>query len=379
METKYNLSKTSVGIIEPKRVTFEKPLTLECGESIDNIEIVYETYGSLNKNKDNAILVCHALSGNHHSAGYHDTSDKRPGWWDSLIGPEKAIDTNKFFVVSPNNLGGCHGSTGPISMNEKTGEIFGSNFPLITVLDWVNSQAVLSDMLGIETWHCVMGGSLGGMQALQWSISYPERVKKVGIIAAASKLSAQNIAFNEVARQAIISDPDFQGGQYLQNNKSPKKGLRLARMVGHITYLSDEAMKNKFGRDLKEAKLGFGFNAEFEVESYLRYQGDIFSENFDANTYLIMTKLLDYFDPASKYNGDLVKTLDPIKAKLLILSFSTDWRFSPERSREMVDALISAKKNISYVEIESSHGHDSFLFPEKRYVEALNAFLVNEL
>ena len=378
METKYNLSKTSVGVIEPKRVTFEKPLTLECGESIDNIEIAYETYGSLNKNKDNAILICHALSGNHHSAGYHDKSDKRPGWWDSLIGPEKAVDTNKFFVVSPNNLGGCHGSTGPISMNEKTGEIFGSNFPLITVLDWVNSQAVLSDMLGIETWHCVIGGSLGGMQALQWSISYPERVKKAGIIAAASKLSAQNIAFNEVARQAIISDPDFQGGQYLQNNKSPKKGLRLARMVGHITYLSDEAMKNKFGRDLKEAKLGFGFNAEFEVESYLRYQGDVFSENFDANTYLIMTKLLDYFDPASKYNGDLVKTLDPIKAKLLILSFSTDWRFSPERSREMVDALISAKKNISYVEIESSHGHDSFLFPEKRYVDALNAFLVNE-
>ena len=263
-------------------------------------------------------------------------------------------------------------------MNKKTGEIFGSNFPLITVLDWVNSQAVLSDMLGTETWHCVIGGSLGGMQALQWSISYPKRVKKAGIIAAASKLSAQNIAFNEVARQAIISDPDFQGGQYLQNNKSPKKGLRLARMVGHITYLSDEAMKNKFGRDLKEAKLGFGFNAEFEVESYLRYQGDVFSENFDANTYLIMTKLLDYFDPASKYNGDLVKTLDPINAKLLILSFSTDWRFSPERSREMVDALISAKKNISYVEIESSHGHDSFLFPEKRYVEALNAFLVNE-
>ena len=377
VENRKNIDNSSVGLVEPQKISFKEPLTLECGETLEKIEIVYETYGSLNKEKDNAVLICHALSGNHHAAGLRKKSDKRKGWWDGLIGPNKAIDTNKLFVVCPNNLGGCHGSTGPQSINPKSGKPYGPDFPLITVSDWVNCQAIFSDLLGIKTWQSVIGGSLGGMQALQWCISYPDRIKKAGIIAAAAKLSAQNIAFNEVARQAIISDPEFNEGLYLENNKIPKKGLRLARMVGHITYLSDEAMRDKFGRDLKKGKLNFGFDAEFEVESYLRHQGDIFSETFDANTYLIMTKLLDYFDPASEHEGDLVKAFDPIKAKLLVVSFSSDWRFSPERSKEIVNALISAKKNASYIEIKSSQGHDSFLFPEKRYTKAINAFLNN--
>ena len=282
-------------------------------------------------------------------------------------------------MVSPNNLGGCHGTTGPKSINPKTTEVYGPDFPIITVSDWVNCQALLADHLGIGIWHSVIGGSLGGMQALRWSIAYPDRIKKAGIIAAAPKLSAQNIAFNEVARQAIITDPDYQEGYYLKAGKSPKRGLRLARMVGHITYLSDEAMRDKFGRELKEGKLNFGYDAEFEVESYLRYQGDVFSENFDANTYLLMTKLLDYFDPADKCNGNLVEAFRPIKAQVMVISFSSDWRFSPERSREISDALLEAEKNVSYLEIKSTHGHDSFLFAEDRYVKAIKAFLGNTL
>ena len=263
MEDNKKLEKDSVGLVEPKKIAFKEPLTLEGGEAQEDIEIVYETYGTLNEERDNAVLICHALSGNHHAAGFSKNSDKRPGWWDGLIGPNKAIDTNKLFVVCPNNLGGCHGSTGPKSINPKTGKTYGPDFPLITVLDWVNCQAIFSDLLGIESWQCVIGGSLGGMQALQWCLSYPDRIKRAGVIAAAARLSAQNIAFNEVARQAIISDPEFQNGLYLEKNKIPKRGLRLARMVGHITYLSDEAMRDKFGRDLKKGKLNFGFDAEF--------------------------------------------------------------------------------------------------------------------
>ena len=368
-------NKDSVGIVEPSSVSFKDPLRLECGKELKGFELVYETYGKLNNENSNAVLICHALSGNHHAAGYHKDSEKRAGWWDSLIGPNKAIDTNKYFVVSPNNLGGCHGTTGPISINPDTNKIFGPNFPVLTVRDWTNSQAMLADHLNIKAWHAVIGGSLGGMQALDWSIAYPERIKKAGVIAAAPKLSAQNIAFNEVARQAITSDPDYQEGNYLLENTSPKSGLRLARMVGHITYLSDESMKSKFGRELKEEKLGFGFDAEFQVESYLRHQGDVFSDTFDANTYLLMTKVLDYFDPADEFNGDLMKAVEPILAQVLVLSFSSDWRFSPSRSKEITDALIGAKKKVSHIEIESSLGHDSFLFPEERYVEVLKAFL----
>ena len=368
---------SSVGRVTAQSVEFKETLILESGDQLESLEIIFETYGNLNPEKTNAILVCHALSGNHHSAGYYENPDERKGWWDSLIGPGKAIDTNKYFVVSPNNLGGCHGTTGPTSIDPKTQEIYGPDFPMITVSDWVNCQALLADHLGIQVWHSVIGGSLGGMQALNWSIAYPDRIKKAGIIAAAPKLSAQNIAFNEVARQAIITDPDYQDGYYLKAGKSPKRGLRLARMVGHITYLSDEAMRDKFGRELKEGKLNFGYGAEFEVESYLRYQGDIFSESFDANTYLLMTKLLDYFDPADKCNGNLVKAFEPIKAQVMVISFTSDWRFSPERSKEISDALLEANKNVSYLEIKSSHGHDSFLFSEDRYVRAIKAFLGN--
>tara|TARA_B100001146_G_C16192145_1_gene439681 strand:- start:1190 stop:2317 length:1128 start_codon:yes stop_codon:yes gene_type:complete len=368
---------SSVGRVKTQSVKFEEKLVLESGNHLENLEMIFETYGNLNSEKTNAILVCHALSGNHHAAGYYKDSDERKGWWDSLIGPGKAIDTDKYFVVSPNNLGGCHGTTGPTSINEKTKEIYGPDFPIITVLDWVNCQVLLADHLGVQVWHSVIGGSLGGMQALNWAITYPERIKKAGVIAAAPKLSAQNIAFNEVARQAIITDPDYQEGYYLKVGKSPKRGLRLARMVGHITYLSEEAMRDKFGRELKEGKLNFGFDAEFEVESYLRYQGDVFSKSFDANTYLLMTKLLDYFDPADKHNGNLVKAFEPIKAQVMVISFTSDWRFSPERSREISNALLEANKNVSYLEIESPHGHDSFLFAENRYVKAIKAFLGN--
>ena len=366
----------SVGIVEPKKLILEGKLDLECGQSLEDIEIVYETYGNLNQDSSNAILICHALSGNHHAAGMYEV-EKRTGWLDSLIGPGKAIDTDKFYVVCPNKIGGCHGSLGPSSKNSKTGEYFGPDFPIITVKDWVRSQALLSDSLGITKWHAVVGGSLGGMQALEWSRLFPDRIKKAGIIAAAPKLSAQNIAFNEVARQAILNDPDFDSGRYLDTNKSPKQGLKLARMVGHITYLSEEAMKSKFGRDLKEDKLNFVYDAEFEIESYLRYQGDVFSENFDANTYLLMTKILDYFDPADEYEGDLSRAFESIKAQLLVVSFTTDWRFSPDRSKEIVNALIAAKKKVSYLEIESPHGHDSFLFADDRYAKGLSSFLDN--
>ena len=366
-----------VGKVKEQIFKLPKELLLECGQTLKNIELTYETYGELNSDASNAILICHALSGNHHAAGFYKDKNERLGWWDALIGPNKAIDTNKYFVVCPNNIGGCHGSTGPSSINPVTQRYYGPEFPVITVKDWVNSQAELADYLNIKCWHSAIGGSLGGMQALEWSRLFPDRISKAAVIAAAPKLSAQNIAFNEVARQAIITDPDFQEGNYLDSEKSPKRGLRLARMVGHITYLSDEAMRDKFGRELKEGKLNFGFDVEFEVESYLRHQGDVFSESFDANTYLLMTKLLDYYDPAEKYEGDLVRAFETINSKIMVISFSSDWRFSPERSKEIVNALLAAKKDTTYLEIESSHGHDSFLFAENRYVNALTAFLGN--
>ena len=367
----------SVGIVTEQKIKLPTDLLLECGQTLKNIDLTYETYGELNADASNAILICHALSGNHHAAGFYKDDSERPGWWDALIGPDKAIDTNKYYVVCPNNIGGCHGSTGPSSINPDTEKFYGPEFPVITVQDWVKSQALLADHLKINCWHAAIGGSLGGMQALEWARLYPDRILKAAVIAAAPKLSAQNIAFNEVARQAIITDPDYQEGKYLDSDKYPKRGLRLARMVGHITYLSDEAMRNKFGRELKEGKLNFGFDVEFEVESYLRHQGDVFSESFDANTYLLMTKILDYYDPAEDHDGDLVKAFESIKAKVMVISFSSDWRFSPQRSKEIVNALLAAEKQATYLEIESSHGHDSFLFAEDRYVNALSAFLGN--
>ena len=369
-------AEDSVGLVSPQTLTFAEPLALACGRSLADYQLVYETYGQLNASASNAVLICHALSGHHHAAGYHSVDERKPGWWDSCIGPGKPIDTNKFFVVSLNNLGGCNGSTGPSSINPASGKPFGADFPMMTVEDWVNSQARLADCLGIQQWAAVVGGSLGGMQALQWSISYPERVRHCLAIASAPKLSAQNIAFNEVARQAILSDPDFHGGHFQEQGVIPKRGLILARMVGHITYLSDDAMGEKFGRDLKSDKLNYDFHSvEFQVESYLRYQGEEFSGRFDANTYLLMTKALDYFDPAASHAGDLAKTLAPALADFCVMSFTTDWRFSPARSREIVDALVAARKNVCYLEIDAPQGHDAFLIPIPRYLQAFSAYM----
>ncbi|MBD2839510.1 homoserine O-acetyltransferase [Pseudomonas sp. JM0905a] len=366
----------SVGLVSPRVQRFSEPLALACGRSLTDYELVYETYGELNADRSNAVLICHALSGHHHAAGYHSMDDRKPGWWDSCIGPGKPIDTLKFFVVSLNNLGGCNGSTGPSSINPATGTPFGADFPVMTVEDWVNSQARLADVLGIQQWAAVIGGSLGGMQAMQWTISYPDRVRHCLAIASAPKLSAQNIAFNEVARQAILTDPDFHGGHFQDQGVIPKRGLMLARMVGHITYLSDDAMGEKFGRGLKSEKLNYDFHSvEFQVESYLRYQGEEFSGRFDANTYLLMTKALDYFDPAAAHDGDLARTLSVAKADFCVMSFTTDWRFSPARSREIVDALTAARKNVSYLEIDAPQGHDAFLMPIPRYLQAFSSYM----
>ncbi|MCP1327401.1 homoserine O-acetyltransferase [Halomonas sp. 707D4] len=365
----------SVGLVTPHVAKFDTPLPLACGRELPEFELIFETYGTLNAERTNAVLICHALSGHHHAAGYHHPDDTKPGWWDAHIGPGKPIDTDRFFVVSLNNLGGCHGSTGPVSHNPATGRQWGPDFPLVTVSDWVASQARLADHLGIERFAALVGGSLGGMQVLQWTITHPERVANAVIIAATPRLSAQNIAFNEVARQAIRSDPEFHGGWYAEHDTVPKRGLKLARMVGHITYLSEDAMGSKFGRDLRADDLNFGFDVEFQVESYLRYQGDTFSTAFDANTYLLMTKALDYFDPSAACDGDLACALAPAQCPFLIVSFTTDWRFPPSRSRELVDALIRAGKPVSYANIESPHGHDAFLLPEPRYEAVFDAFM----
>lgn len=366
----------SVGLVTPRCERFEQPLLLECGRTLPRFDIMVETYGNLNADASNAILICHALSGHHHAAGYHSPTDTKPGWWDSCIGPTKAIDTNQFFVVAINNIGGCNGSTGPTSPNpDNENRPYGPDFPLVTVRDWVMTQALLADRIGIHIWHAVIGGSLGGMQALQWAVDYPERLKNCAVIASTPKLSAQNIAFNEVARQSILSDPDFHAGRYLEHDTFPKRGLILARMVGHITYLSDDAMKQKFGRDLKSGKFQYGYDVEFQVESYLRYQGEQFSRNFDANTYLIMTKALDYFDPSRDYNESLTSALRGAQCRFLIVSFTTDWRFAPSRSQEIVDALIKNRQQVSYLDIDAPQGHDSFLFPIPRYVDSLKAFL----
>ncbi|MEQ6889530.1 homoserine O-acetyltransferase [Halomonas sp. CS7] len=367
--------RDSVGLVTPETAHFAEPLALACGRTLPAYNLVYETYGTLNAERSNAILICHALSGHHHAAGFHATNERKPGWWDAHIGPGKSIDTDRFFVISVNNLGGCHGSTGPTSENPETGRQWGPDFPIITVVDWVHSQARLADRLGIERFAAVIGGSLGGMQVLQWTLSYPERIAHAVVIAATPKLSAQNIAFNEVARQAIRSDPDFFEGWYADHDTAPRRGLKLARMVGHITYLSEDAMGTKFGRDLRTTDLNFGFDVEFQVESYLRYQGDTFSTSFDANTYLLMTKALDYFDPAAAHDGELSRALAPAACPFLVVSFTTDWRFPPSRSKELVNALIRADKAVSYVNIDSSHGHDAFLMPEPRYQAVFAAFM----
>ena len=367
----------SVGVVVAKKAQFDQRLHLRSGTVIDRYELAYETYGKLNVSRGNAVLVCHALNAAHHVAGVYADDPQNIGWWDNLVGPGKPVDTTKFFVVGVNNLGGCHGSTGPASINPKTGSPWGAEFPVVTVEDWVEAQARLADRLGIERFAAVMGGSLGAMQALQWTIDQPQRVAHALVIAAAPKLSAQNIAFNEVARQAIMTDPDFHGGNFYAYGVVPRRGLRLARMLGHITYLSDDAMAEKFGRMLRTGSLKFNFDVDFEIESYLRYQGDKFSDYFDANTYLRITKALDYFDPAAKYGDDLTKALSDARAAFLVVSFTSDWRFSPARSREIVKALVDNRLNVSYAQIEAPHGHDAFLMDDVHYHDLLRAYVDN--
>jgi homoserine O-acetyltransferase len=365
----------SAGLVTPQVHHCESPLELDCGRTLEQYDLIYETYGQLNASHSNAVLICHALSGDHHAAGYHSLQDPKPGWWETCIGPGKCIDTTRFFVVCLNNLGGCKGSTGPNTINPETGRPFGADFPIVTVRDWVRSQERLGRALEIEQWAAVAGGSLGGMQALQWAIDFPHQIRHALIIAAAPKLSAQNIAFNEVARQAILSDPDFHRGRYYDYGTVPRRGLMLARMLGHITYLSEGSMRAKFGRELRQGQLNFGFETEFQVESYLRYQGTAFVDRFDANTYLLMTKALDYFDPAADRDDDLTATVAHISARCFVLSFASDWRFPPERSREIVRAMINAGVDVAYAEVEEHHGHDAFLMPIPYYIDGFKAFM----
>lgn len=365
--------------LSKKTYHFDAPLRLQSGASIDQYNLVVETYGQLNANASNAVMICHALNASHHVAGIDPDNSSELGWWDNMVGPGKPVDTNHFFVIGVNNLGSCFGSTGPMSINPQTNEPYGARFPVLTVEDWVNAQARLADQMGIRKFAAVMGGSLGGMQAMSWATQYPERVAHCVVIASTPKLSAQNIAFNEVARNAILSDPDFYGGDYYKHGVVPKRGLRLARMVGHITYLSDDDMAEKFGRDLQRLagapdEYRFSFDVEFAVESYLRHQGDKFSGYFDANTYLLITRALDYFDPAKRYQGDLSQALANVRAKFLVISFSTDWRFSPDRSREIVQALLNNKTDVSYAEIDAPHGHDAFLLDDERYHRLVRAY-----
>jgi len=371
------IPQDSIGLVVPETIKFDEPLELACGRTLINYQLVIETYGKLNEEKNNAILICHALSGHHHAAGYHSPADWKPGWWENYIGPGKPIDTDRFFVVCPNNLGGCHGSTGPSSINPETGKVWAVTFPPLRVRDWVNSQANLADKLNIKKWAAVIGGSLGGMQAMRWALEFPDRINHAIVIASAMKLSAQNIAFNEMARNAIKSDPDFQNGNFIEKNTQPRNGLALARMIGHVTYLSDEQMGSKFGRSISAGSFQQGqYNpVEFEVESYLRHQGDAFSGSFDANSYLLMARMLDYFDLAREYDDDPIKAFSVAECDFLVISFLSDWRFSSARSEEIVSALIDAKKNVSYAAIQSNLGHDAFLLKNENYEKTLATYM----
>ena len=360
----------------PQTMHFDQPLSLKGGGVLSAYQLQFETYGQLNAKRDNAVLICHALNASHHVAGYYEGQEKSTGWWDNMIGPGKPVDTNRFFVIGVNNPGSCFGSTGPMHINPETQQVYGADFPVVTVEDWVNAQARLLDALGIQRLAAVMGGSLGGMQALSWSLQYPDRLQHAVVIASAPNLNAENIAFNEVARRAITTDPDFHGGHFYAHGVVPKRGLRIARMLGHITYLSDDVMNTKFGRALQSGDV-FKYSTqeiEFQIESYLRYQGDKFSEYFDANTYLLITRALDYFDPACAHSGDLTKALASARAKFLLVSFTTDWRFAPARSREMVQALVANQRDVSYAEIDAPHGHDAFLLDDPRYLKVVRSY-----
>jgi homoserine O-acetyltransferase len=371
-------------IATPQSMHFDAPLPLQSGASIRDYDLAYETYGQLNAAKSNAVLICHALNASHHVAGVYAGQDKSEGWWDNMVGPGKPVDTNRFFVIGVNNLGSCFGSTGPMHVNPDSGRVYGADFPVVTVEDWVAAQARLLDALGIQQLAAVMGGSLGGMQALSWTLQYPERVRHAVAVASAPNLTAENIAFNEVARRAIVTDPDFHGGHFYQHGVLPRRGLRIARMIGHITYLSDDVMNAKFGRQLRDAVTshasGYRFSTqeiEFQIESYLRHQGDKFSDYFDANTYLLITRALDYFDPARAFGGDLTAALARTQARFLLVSFTTDWRFAPARSREIVGALLDNRRDVSYAEIDAPHGHDAFLLDDARYLDVVRSYFDN--
>ncbi len=365
---------TSVGIVSPRNIAFDTPLPLASGAQLSPYSLRIETYGTLNAARSNAVLICHALNASHHVAGIAADDPDSLGWWDNMVGPGKPVDTNRFFVIGVNNPGSCFGTTGPASIHPQTGKPWGRNFPVVTVEDWVHAQARLADHLGIEKFAAVMGGSLGGMQAMSWAIEYPQRIANCVIIASTAKLSAQNIAFNDVARTAILTDPDYHGGDYYAQGVVPARGLRVARMIGHITYLSGDDMAEKFGRALKNGTLGYSYGTDFQVESYLRYQGEKFSQYFDANTYLLITKALDYFDPAGAHGGDLARALAPAQTNFFVVSFATDWRFSPERSREIVRALLANRHRVSYAEIDAPHGHDAFLLEDPRYHREVAAY-----
>lgn len=363
-------------IVSPSSMQFSEPLVLSSGVTLVDYHLSYETYGELNQEKSNAVLICHALNASHHVAGVYAGQEHSEGWWDNMVGPGKPVDTDRFFVIGVNNLGSCFGSTGPMHANPQTGRNYGADFPVVTVEDWVDAQARLMDKLGIHTLAAVMGGSLGGMQALSWSLQYPERVQHAIVIASAPNLTAENIAFNEVARRAIVTDPHFHGGHFYEHGVVPERGLRIARMLGHITYLSDDVMNSKFGRKLQEGDIyQYSTQAiEFQIESYLRYQGDKFCKYFDANTYLLITRALDYFDPARDFNGSLMQAMARATAEFLVISFTTDWRFAPARSREMVQALVANKRKLSYAEIDAPHGHDAFLLDDSRYMNVVRAY-----
>lgn len=362
-------------ITETKYYKIEEPVELDCGVSLDDITVAYETYGQLNEAKDNVIFVFHALTGDAHAAGYHSEHDKKPGWWDIMIGSGKAFDTDKYFVVCSNVLGGCMGTTGPCSINPKTQKPYGLDFPVITIEDMVRVQKKLIDYLGIKKF-VVAGGSMGGMQAMEWALKYPEMVTSVIFIASTSRLSAQGIAFNAVGRNAILSDENFNNGNYY-DGKYPEKGLSIARMVGHITYLCEESMQNKFGRRFQDNGVpNFDFNVDFEVESYLQHQGQVFIDRFDANSYLYITKAVDYYDVASKY-GSLENAFTNTNAKFLIMSFSSDWLFPTWQAKEIVNALNRVGKDVSFLEINSPYGHDAFLLEADIQTKVIKSFLQN--
>jgi len=374
---KDNSTVGSVGIVKTRFIRLvgeDKPLALESGKTLGPIDVAYETYGTLNEARDNAILICHALSGNAHVAGYNSPHDKKPGWWDEMVGPGKGIDTNRYFVICSNFLGGCSGTTGPSSINPRTGKPYGLDFPIITIADMVKVQKLLLDALGIQHLLAVIGGSLGGMQTIQWSIAYPEMMDAAIPIATTTHQGAQAIAFDAVGRNAILADANFAGGRYHQG-KVPAEGLAIARMIGHITYLSEESMRQKFGRELRDAeKYSYDFDSEFAVETYLDHQGQSFVDRFDANSYLYITKAADYFDLPRDY-GSLKEAFSGVKARFLVVSFSSDWLFTPAQSEAMVDALVANNKDVSFCNITSDYGHDAFLLETQTLGAFLSSFL----